>query len=267
MEANITWDESVTERIIEEVSGFSIELVGDPTAPEHGSAYLQKSLSTCRAYINRTLYYLQSITRALRTVRMDVRQHELDIDFKVQEQLSDSPIVRQQPSIEDRKALAMSTLRTEQEELAKLRIRSIDLEETQKILKMRYGDLQRTMSDIRLQRQIVKDDMEAWEGSKDGGYVAPHRQKDKTVEGGMQAPVRPRLDPQDLLDPSRRPADLPEPVDGAHAAQIASFFNSSPDPVILSAREDDRPEVPSKEEEAPAPVAKTVSYADLLSDD
>ena len=264
MTTKIEWDETTTSKVIEEIALYSVELVEDPTLPEHGAAYLNKATATCRNYSNRVLYYIQSISSTLRHLRMELKQAEMDLDLKINTALSDNAVVRQQPSIEDRKALANSIHKDENHIIADLRVRILDLEETGKILRMRYTDLQRTMTDIKLQRQIVKDDHEGWM-TGGGGYVTPQTNKDRTVPDGMRAPIKPRLDPKDLLDPAKRPADLPEPVDAVHASQIAAFFDNESESVVKQEQEPEKPTL--SEPEIPATATKTVSYEDLLSDD
>jgi len=256
------------ERILDEVAGFQIDLATDPTLPNLGSRYLSEALAQCRNYTNRTIHYIQLLKRQELDLKMEVRMAEADLDFKLKEKLADDPQVRKQPSIEDRMALATVYLADEHRALVKARSDLLETEETVKLVKARLDNLKQTSYDIKLQRQIVKDDRDGW-ATAEGGYMAPSRNKDKTVAGGMQPPVRPALDPSDLLDPTRRPVDMPEPVDAVHAAQIASFFNSSleePSPV-----RDEEEQPPPKAVPGPEPKAEEAprkfSYADLLQDD
>lgn len=245
---------------MEEVAGYQIDLAVDPTLPELGSRYLNEKLATCRNYTNRALHYLQLLKRQERDLRMEMKLAESDLDFKMKEKLADDAMVRKQPSIEDRNALATVLLREERQVLENAKFQLLETEETVKLIKTRLDNLRQTSLDIKLQRQIVRDDKEAW-GSGEGGYVAPTRNKDRTVADGMQAPARPPMDPNDLLDPEKRPADMPVPVDSVHASQIASFFNSV----------EEEPALPPEETPEPPPPAQMapqkVSYASLLADD
>ncbi len=248
------------DRILEEVAGYQVDLATDPTLPELGSRYILEKLAECRNYTNRTVHYIQLLKRQERDLRMEMKFAEADLSFKIKEKLADDGQVRKQPSIEDRLALATVLLRDEQQALESAKSALLETEETVKLIKSRLDNLKQTSFDIKLQRQVVKDDKEAW-GSGEGGYVAPSRNRDRTVPDGMQAPVRPTpISPEDLLDPSRRPADMPEPVDSVHAEQIASFFNSHDE--LPSQAEEDVPEPPPA-----AAMASRVSYASLLSDD
>lgn len=246
------------DKILAEIAEYEIVLVEDPTLPEYGTRYLQQCIAKCRQYMNRVQYYLQTCTSAEIALRRQISMMETDISIKINSMLADDIIVRRQPSIEDRKAVASTMLETENQELAKVKLQFQDLTETIKIVKMKYNDLRSTNSDIRLQRQLVRDDKEI----PGGGYTKPHTEQDGSIPGGMP-PVanKPKLDPRDLLDPAKRPDDMPEPRDLAHAEQITSFFNNMES-------KPNRSEPPPK----PAPAAEDkavfnggVTYDDLLS--
>lgn len=251
------------DRILEEVAGYQIDLEADPTQPHLGSRYLNDVLAKCRNYTNRTVHYLQLMKRQEKDLRMAMKLAEADLDFKLKEKLADDALVRAQPSIEDRLALATVALKAEYDELAHARANLLETEETVKLIKTRLDNLRQTSFDIKLQRQIVKDDKDSLL-SGDGGYSEPQRNKDRTVADGMRPPVRPSLDPEDLLDPKKRPADMPVPVDSVHAAQIAEFFNSRDEIPVAAPGADAAPEKPELAHEA---APSLVSYAALLQDD
>jgi len=150
-------------------------------------------------------------------------------------------------------------LRQEHEVLARFRVEIQNLDDTVRLVKARYDDLRHTNGDIKLQRQLVKDEIA---GLADGGYAPPQSREDKTIPGGLPPPVRPEsINPDDLLDPAKRPDDLPEPRNPSHAKQIANFFGNKPvreaTPATKAAPADEAPE-------EPAPAVRSVSYEDLL---
>jgi hypothetical protein len=217
------------DQMLEEVAGYMVHLEEDPTLPELGTKYLQGVLAQCRNYSNRIVYYLQLCMRAERALLTEIKQAELDFDFKVKEKLADDVIVRQQRALDDRKALAESLMKTEAENLIVLRVQLIDVQESVKLLKFKYGDLTRTSQDIKTQRALVKDDKMAQLAGEDG-YNRPQINPDRSVPNGMSAPVAVEpLGPKDILDPSKRPEELPEPVDEAHARQILEFLSRNPE--------------------------------------
>lgn len=208
------------DKILEEISSFEVQLAPDPTLPHLRGPYLQKSLSECRRYLNRVVFYMQQLSSQIRELKKEVRQRELDIELKMANKLADDELVRRQSSVEDRKALAISLLKGEHEEVAELRVKLLDLEESHKIVKFKHSDLVRTNADIKMQRQIIKDERDL------GDYLPPNASG--AVESGMSPAITmERIDPKDLLDPSKRPDDMPEPMDEAHAEQIAAYFSSS----------------------------------------
>jgi hypothetical protein len=243
-------------QILDEVGSYEINLEVDPTLPHLGNAYLQKAISTCRNYMNRVNYYMQMVKMQERTLRTALKTAELDFDMKISEKLADDALVRKQPSIEDRKALAMTMLRTEHELVATIKSDLQDIEETGKLLKMKYDHLKGTVADIKMQRSLVKDDAIIRMGGEDG-YSRPVINQNGTVPNGMRAPVTADpIDPKDLLDPNKRPEHMPEPLDNAHAQMIANFFKSTPThPNAPSPK-------PGNDEEN---EVKSISYEDLLS--
>lgn len=215
--------------ILEEIANFEVELEEDPTLPTLGIKYLNSKVASCRKYLNRVSYYIQVIGRQLKDLRLQVNQYELDLEFKISMKLADDEIVRKQPSVEDRKALAIAMLRDEHEQLSTARMALMDTQETFKIIKMKHQDLIRTGNDIKTQRQLVKDDADIrMHGGE--GFERPQANQDGTYPEGMAPPVVPGpINPTDLLNPNKRPDDMPEPVDAMHAQQIADFYNSHPE--------------------------------------
>lgn len=216
-------------QIIEEIARYEVELESDPTQPHLGTTYLQKVIAKCRAYQNRAQYYIQIVKLYEKQVKLDLRTRELDLEFKMREKLADDPVVRKQASVRDREAVAATLLREEFDAVAGLKVILIDIEETVKLIKSKYDQLRQTSQDIRMQRTLIKDDKEAQMIGGDG-YVRPTSRQDRSVPNGMPAPIRPRVEPKDMLDPAKRPDDFPEPIDESHAEMMAGFLNSHPEP-------------------------------------
>lgn len=214
------------EEILDEIAGFRIDLEEDPTLPHLGVRYLQSSIAKCRQYVNRVHFYLQMVKRYEKGLRVKSKELELNIDLKTKSLLADDPVVRQAPAAQDRLAIATSMLKEDYEELSKIKTNLMDAEESVKLIKSKYDDLNRTNGDIKLQRNLVKDDKyDQMNGGE--GYVKPQANKDRTIPGGMAAPVLAQnIEPKDLWDESRRPEDMPKPVDRIHAQQILEFFSS-----------------------------------------
>jgi hypothetical protein len=254
--------EGKLDSILQEIAGYEVKLEEDPTLPTLGYKYLQRSIAQCRQYLNRVQYYLQSVRRYEKNLKARVRELELDLELKLADKLADDDLVRQQPAAQDRKALAISQLRAEHENLATLRVRLLDVEETVKLIKLKYDDLHRTNLDIKLQRQIVKDDRTGWEGPDGEGYSAPQANQDGTIPGGMVPPVTSAdVNPEDLLE-GREPEGLPEPRDAGYARQMQDFISGR----TSGSPSDAEPDYGSDAGPEPsgAPVAGVMSYDDLL---
>jgi len=259
--------------MLEEVSGYLVELEPDPTLAHLGSKYLQERLSKARNYTNRVMFYLQKCMRYEKSLRVQIKQKELDLEFKLKEKLADDVLVRKQPSISDRQALATTMLKDEYAILAEHRVVLIDVEETVKMLKMKYSDLQRTMGDIKTQRGMVKDDKMA-QMHGDEGYDKPVINRDRSVPRGMPAPVPAEpINPEDLLDAKKRPDDLPEPRDREHAQLIGEFLQRHPEKTkqnsestvaiasgtVVETPNDNTPSIQDSE------ITNVVDYSSLLS--
>lgn len=242
------------DQILEELAGYEVGIEEDPTLPELRNKYINKILSQCRGYLNRTQYYLGLVKKSERTLKTEVKELELDIDFKGKQILVKDEEVRRMPNIKDREALVISKLHLEYEILNRKKIDLLDLEETAKIIKHKYEHLKGVNLDIKLQRQIVKEDLL---GAQDGGgYLPPHRQEGKPVPDGMP-PIVSVINPLDLLDPNSRPEEIPEPVDRIHASQISAFYSKIP----ISKKEEVKPKEEPEEVENPRFLIR-----DLLED-
>lgn len=251
------------DEILDEIAGFEIHLVEDPTLPQYGTRYLQKCVSDCRNFTNRVQHYLQVCKKAEKIIRRSISITETDIDLKMKDLLSEDPNVRREPSFGDRQARAVSMLRPEHEELNTLKTNLLDLDETIKIIKMKYNDLKSTNSDIKLQRQIIKDELTDNPGGD--GHGSPGR----AIGSGMgPAVTKDPIDPVDLLDDKKRPEDMPKPRDAAHARQIAGFYNSNISKTVEVKKEESF-ETPNVEPEEPLEekikVSGGMSYEELLS--
>ena len=216
------------EAMLDEIAQYSIDLEEDPTQVHLGIPYLQRVLAKCRQYTNRVQYYMQRTKRYENRLRSEIKILELDLDFKMKEKLADDALVRKQPSIEDRKALATTMLADEHRSLANLQVELQDVEETYKIIKAKHMELQRTSNDIKTQRNLVKDDMLARLGGHEG-YVKPQVAQDKSVPEGLPPPVEVRPDPKDLLggvQPGRDRQFDPPPLDSSLQGLMDDFLNN-----------------------------------------
>lgn len=250
------------DRMLDECAGYEVDLEEDPTQPHLGLRYLQKTLATCRNYTNRTIFYLQQVMRYDKDLKREIKTAELDLEFKIKERLADDVMIRKQPSIEDRKAMATVMYKAEYDILSERKALEVDVEESARLLRMKYNDLQRTSGEVKIQRQMVKDDMEA-QLRGDGGYGRPVVNPDKTIPDGMAAPVARKVDPKDLLSPETCPEDLPEAKDEEHARMITEFLSRNPEIQRGSTPGSTPAPLPARPPEDDGNVS-SVNYDDLL---
>ena len=254
--------EDKLEEILEEIAGYEVELEVDPTKPQLGYAYLQRVLAQCRSYLNRVTHYLQITRRYEKNLRRKIQDFELDLDLKLAEKLADDELVRRQPAAQERRALAVSMLKEEHRNLALLKAEFLNLEETVKIIKAKQDSLKRTNGDIRLQRQMVKDDRDVWEGG-DEGYTKPQRREDGSVPDGLPPPVSDKkIEAEEVLSGGRPAEPIPEPRDASASSEISAFYGTKVD----GSDGGGPPPGPTDEpEEAAVEAAGVVTYEDLLS--
>lgn len=215
------------DEILNQIALFSIDLVEDPTLPEYGARYITKVSALCRNYQNRVQTYMQEVKRAEISLKKEIKVLEADVDMKTAELLAKDDVVKRQSSIEDRKALAYSILSNEHKSLTDARIELQDVEESYKILKMRYDQLKLTSNDIKAQRLAVKDEIEL---TRDGGGGSSKAARSGgVIERGIPPIVRTHDNPSIFEDTIQNVSPvLPVPVRDFSEAQkdIEEFLKS-----------------------------------------
>jgi hypothetical protein len=262
------------DRILEEVGPYQVNLEEDPTLPHLKQAYLMQVTAKCRQLQNQVQHYLHKVGQYCSALKREIRYRELDLDLKMSEKIADSPVVKQGSAALDRRSIAVAELATEHSELAERKVALVEAEETYRLLKMKYDLLRQTSNDIRLQRSLVRDDLDE-RASGNGGYSTPS--KDNKSVHRTKSPVNPTVDAADLIDPKKRPEDMPPPINTGHAQQMAAFLNAHPRPdemlpEELSSSTNVRPEELSsstnvRPEEQAVPKSSTSSFYESLLDD
>lgn len=196
------------EEILNQVSAFSVDLVEDPTLPEFGIRYITKVSAVCRNYQNRVQTYMQEVKRAEISLKREIKILETDVELKTNELLSKDEVVRKQSSIEDRKALAFSLISADHQNLSEARLELQDVEESYKILKMRYDQLKLTSNDIKIQRLAVKDEMDFVKDG--GGGTSKSARSGGVIERGMPPIVN--INDRNIVDEVYRGESPVEPI-------------------------------------------------------
>lgn len=199
------------EEILNQISAFSVDLVEDPTLPEFGTRYITKVSAVCRNYQNRVQTYMQEVKRAEISLKREIKVLETDVELKTNELLSKDEVVRKQASIEDRKALAFSIISSDHQNLSEARIELQDIEESYKILKMRYDQLKLTSNDIKMQRLAVKDELEFIRDGSGGSGSSKSQRSGGVIERGMP-PIVKTDDQRGVMDEVFRGEDPIQPI-------------------------------------------------------
>lgn len=249
------------EDMLEEVINFEVELAIDPTSVNGStSKYLQGRLSTCRSYINRTLHYLQLCKRYEKNVKKVLKLCELDLEFKQADLLSEDPHVKSGPSIKDRMALVHTKLKNEIEAKNSIAAEIQNLEDIIKLLKTKYDDLKQSNADIKLQRQIIKDEIDAYMGGEESGYNKPQTDGRGFVENNMKPPVKiVDINPSDLLGDNNKAETIPQKEEPGYKS-ISDFFDRKNEEEVTPSNHKLSEESPINTEEI------KISYSTLLDE-
>ena len=145
--------------IYDEISQYEIKLVPDPRAL--GPAYLQDVIATCRNFLNAVSRFQLEVHREKQDLSRSLRAAEVDFGIAFDHALSNDERVRRLPSIEDRKSTVNVMLRPQLDIIAGLKAQLHDLEYVEKAIRHRHKELTSSMCDIKLQRSLIRDEMDS----------------------------------------------------------------------------------------------------------
>jgi hypothetical protein len=227
--------------IFEEVGKLSVELDPDPAA--RGPIYLQDLISKTRGYLNQTSVYIQEVLREQRRVEMDLRAREDSFEVSSNELLTSDPRVKSMPAIEDRKSMIQVLLKEEYHRIVELRREQKDMEHVFKVVKHCQKELNATMSEIRLQRALISDQLKSGsfygdENDVSRGTVSKPPAKSKKdigpVEDFDEDEVRKMLDEAEAEQKKKEEATASTVVKSESTeSNWDDFLGSMLDPVVL----------------------------------
>lgn len=145
--------------IYAEIEKYEIPLAADPRSL--GPRYLQNLIADCRNYLNAVGRIQLEVHREKQDVARNLRVAETAFEVEFAEILSNDERVKRLPSIEDRKATANVILRVRLNEIAAFKADLQDLEYVDKAIRHRHKELTSTMSEIKLQRSIIRDEIDS----------------------------------------------------------------------------------------------------------
>lgn len=162
--------------IYAEIEKYEVPLASDPRSL--GPRYLQNTIAECRNFLNAIGRVQLEVHREKQDVSRQMRLAETAYEVEFAEILSNDERVRRLPSIEDRKATANVILRVRLNEISTLRAELQDLEFVDKAVRHRHKELTSTMSEIKLQRSIIRDEIDSgamYGDERAGGRTEPSR--------------------------------------------------------------------------------------------
>ncbi len=203
--------------IYDEILEYSIKLAADPASL--GPKYLNDQIATCRNYINSVTLVLLELHREKHTLMRAMSGEEDILAIESNELLTNDDRVRRLPSIDDRKAAINVLLRDRVAAIAALKRQIQDLDYVEKAVKHRHRELKDTMAEIKLQRALLRDELDtnAFYGDervKDGALVTDEDDalSPDEVEQFFQAEQSPPEAPVAPPEAPEAPAEKPDPA-------------------------------------------------------
>lgn len=242
-----------------ELEQYLVQLHPDPRSL--GPLYLNDLIAKTRNYLNAVSRIQLEVHQEKQVLSRNLRAQEAAYQLSFDDMLANDDRVRRLPSIEDRKATVGVFLRDERQTIEALKATLQDLDFVDKAVRHRHKELTATMSEIKLQRSLIRDEIDT--GAMYGDErvsaherrpVAPAFGDDMTEEELERlmagTPTPPAVQPPAVQPPAAEVApepkapvaQPPEPVDPASQA-IAAFLGDSEDSEKSTPLDDDFAEV------------------------
>jgi hypothetical protein len=144
--------------IYAELEKYVVQLHPDPRLL--GPHYLNDLIATTRNYLNAVSRIQLEVHQEKQYLARDTRAHEAALQISADDLLANDERVRRLPSIEDRKATVAVFLRAEKQVIENLKATMQDVEYVEKAVRHRHKELTSTMSEIKLQRSLIRDEID-----------------------------------------------------------------------------------------------------------
>lgn len=141
------------EEIYESLTELTIELDSNPAAL--GPTYMQGLISTTRGFLNKVAYYMQEVLREKHGLEDELAAYEAVFEIKSDDLMAHDARVTRLPAVDDRKAMINVILSDDRKKILELGVAVGNLASIEKVVKHRQRELDRTMSEIRLQRSLI----------------------------------------------------------------------------------------------------------------
>ena len=124
-----------------------------------GPDYLREQISICRGYLNEVSVILQRILQARTLQTIELEGLEAEFAIKSDELLTGDDRVKPLPSLADRQAMINNILLAERRAISVLKLELQSNSHVEKVVRLRMKELDNTMSALRLQRSLLKDQL------------------------------------------------------------------------------------------------------------
>lgn len=141
-----------------ELERYEVQLHPDPRTL--GPTYLTDLIATTRNYLNAVSRVQLEIHQEKQSLAREIRAREAALQVASDELLANDERVRRLPSIEDRKATVSVFLRADKQVIENLKASMQDVEYVEKAIRHRHKELTSTMSEIKLQRSLIRDEID-----------------------------------------------------------------------------------------------------------
>jgi hypothetical protein len=158
-------EQAQVEQIFAEIATFRIELEPDPTVL--GPQYINQVLAQCRNYLNRASATLLTLNKLRRELKRELSGEQTALEIEKDQLLATNEVVKRQPSVRDREAVANTMLRPRLNKIATLNGDLLDLETVEQAVKLVHSELVRTSADIKTQRSTLHTDRTTGSGYGD----------------------------------------------------------------------------------------------------
>ena len=145
--------------IYDQISKCEIKLEPDPRAL--GPLYLQNTIAECRNYLNIVSRFQLEVHREKQNLSRDLHAREAEFAVASSDLLVNDDRCKRGPSIKDREAVANAILRESLSIIQNLKGQIQDLEFVEKAIRHRHRELTSTMTEIKLQRSLIRDEMDS----------------------------------------------------------------------------------------------------------
>lgn len=195
------------EALFAEISKYRIELASDPTVL--GAKYLQDLIATCRNYTNHVARIINELHKEKMSIDFDLKRKETAFKIAADDLLANDLSVRNLPNITDRQAQINILLRDEHREIEGLRNDISELEHLEKMVKLTHRELKDTMGEIKLQRSLIRDEIDT---GRMYGDERPSARESAFISGG--AARADDIDDEELAELLRGNSDVVETPNG-----------------------------------------------------